>query len=120
MTARAPGAARVRYIGFRLRSDEPVSRQGLIAAIRRTGRRIDAEGFEAAEPWLTRYDGELGIVRCHHTHVDVTRAILDALDVAPADDHETSVSVQTLATSGTIRSLTDKTLKGLRDTGRRR
>lgn len=120
MTARAPDAPRVRYIGFRLEADVPVSRNAFIDAIRDTGRAVNPEGFEAANPWLTRYDGKLGILRCHHTHVDEARALLGAIATVQGPDGAVDVQVTTLATSGTIRTLTDKALRDLKDKGKRR
>lgn len=116
--ARSAGDPRVRYIGFRLHTERPVDRKALIEAIRRTGRRF--EGAEAAAPWLTRYDGTLGVVRCIHAGVAVTRKILDAIEEVPVDGASVPVRVETLATSGTIRTLTEGPLKELKDTGKRR
>ena len=116
--ARSAGDPKVRYIGFRLTSARPVSRRALIEAIRRAG--SDHPRAAAAEPWLTRFDGSLGIVRCHHPGADATRTLLAGLAVVDEGGDEVPVSIETLQTAGTIRSLAEGRLKALQDTGRRR
>lgn len=119
--ARAPGEPRVRYIGFRLDAapdaSARVDRRSLIEALRRAGR--DLEGYDAAQPWLTRFDGRLGIVRSTHTGTDTVRTLLARVDRIQVEGKEVPVKIEPLATSGTIRTLTDGPLKGLTDTGRR-
>lgn len=118
--ARRAGDPKVRYIGFRMASDRAVPRQALIAAIKRTGRALDRDAFESAEPWLTRYDGQRGIVRCHHHGADFTRTLLNAVEKVRIDDDEVPVDLETVGTSGTIRALVTKHLPDLEDLGRRR
>lgn len=103
--ARQAGDPRVRYIGFKIAQDG-VSRNRIIEEIRRTGRALDPKAFEAASPWLTRYDGTHGIVRCTHTGVATTRRILETIRLDEG-------RIETVGTSGTIRGLVSKHLPEL-------
>ena len=54
--------------------------------------------------YLTRFDGEKGIVRCNHIEKENTIKILKS--IRKISSHE--VEIETLGTSGTIKSLVRK------------
>lgn len=112
--ARGPGDPRVRYIAVRVQGNESLSRRGLIDAIRATGRRVQGEDFEQETGiWLTRYKHDQAIIRCHHTHTQSVRALLEQVENDTAGD---PLSLTPIATSGTIRALTEKHVPGLKET----
>jgi RNase P/RNase MRP subunit POP5 len=54
--------------------------------------------------YLTRFDGEKGIVCCSHIEKENTIRLLKSIDVISSQN----VTVETLGTSGTIKSLIKK------------
>ena len=54
--------------------------------------------------FLIRFDGEKGIIRCKHTEKDNTINLLTSIKQVSSNN----VSVKTLGTSGTIKSLIRK------------
>lgn len=103
---------RYRYVAFRLRSDAEArpSRNAMISAIQGTA---DEQGLRDAEPWLTRFNGEHGILRCLRGHEKDAVRLLRSIDTIP-DEETVRVRVETLSTSGTIASLQRKVLRGVR------
>lgn len=100
---------RYRYIAFRVHADTRPDRDTIIQAIQRTA---DRHGLRAAEPWLTRFNGEYGILRCLRGHQKDATRLLEAIDTV--GDEETAVRVEPLSTSGTIASLQRKVLRHVR------
>lgn len=58
--------------------------------------------------YLTRFDGEKGIVRCSHVEKENTIRLLKSIDVISNQN----VTVETLGTSGTIKALIRKHMSG--------
>ena len=93
---------RRRYLIFSARSPVPLSAEDLREALRETMRSLFGEralalsGFE-----LVLYDAAkgLGVVRCHHTHVDAARAAL----AMTTSVRGLSVALTTLRVTGTLR-----------------
>jgi len=54
--------------------------------------------------YLTRFDGEKGIVRCSHVEKENTIRLLKSIDMISNQN----VTVETLGTSGTIKALIRK------------
>lgn len=105
-----PDIARARYVAFRVQAKRGLGRPAVIAAIRAAARRLGPEA-EAAKPWLTRFDGSRGILRCEHTGKEAAIAVLRA--VRDVDGLE--VHVETVGTSGTIAGCVRKFLPDLED-----
>lgn len=118
--ARRAGDDKVRYVAFRVEVDQDVPRQAMIQAIQQAGRHLDAEGFDAADVWLTRFDGARGIVRCRHRGAAFTRELLGGLDHISIAKIDVPVRVETVGTSGTIRAVVQRHLPDLEDQGQRR
>jgi len=58
--------------------------------------------------YLTRFDGEKGIVRCSHVEKENTIRLLKSIDIISNQN----VTVETLGTSGTIKALIRKHMSG--------
>ncbi len=58
--------------------------------------------------YLTRFDGEKGIVRCSHVEKENTIRLLKSIDRISNQN----VTVETLGTSGTIKALIRKHMSG--------
>lgn len=110
---RAPGGPRVRYMALRVNSAPGLQRRGLIQAIRETGRNLHGEDFEEQSGiWLTRYKAPDAIVRCHHTHQETVREVLEAVRSDPAGEE---LRLEPIATSGTIRTLVTRHVPRLKE-----
>ena len=57
--------------------------------------------------YVVRFDGEKGIVKCNHTEKDNTIDLLRSIDEISLK----KVKIETLGTSGTIKSLNKKHMK---------
>lgn len=90
---------RFRYILFRLETAGPAPDRA--ALIRELQRRLPAD----EEPWLTRYDGELGVLRVLRGTETAAREHLAATKGGP-------LAFTPLLTSGTIASLERQKLRG--------
>jgi len=93
---------RQRYVAFRVRSRQPLSRAEIGEAIRRA-----VAPPEAARPTLILWRDGLGLVKCAHTAKEATIALLRSLDTAAG----APITVETLGTSGTIRRARAKYLE---------
>lgn len=98
---------RYRYIAFQVHADERPDRERMIRAIQQTADRHD---LRPIEPWLTRFNGEYGILRCLRGGEQAARRLLDAIHEVDG----TAVRVEPLSTSGTIASLQRKVLRDVR------
>lgn len=58
--------------------------------------------------YLTRFKNNIGIVRCYHTEKERTITLLTSITSV----HQNEVTIETIGTSGTIRSLIRKHLDG--------
>ncbi len=112
--ARTPGEPRVRYIAFRVDGDPSLSRRELIDVIKSAGQQEQSPSFEQESGvWLTRFKGNQALVRCHHTHQDIMRQVLERIDQDPKGR---PLRLTPLATSGTIRKLVEDHVPGLKET----
>ncbi len=90
---------RNRYILFQLGTCEHISRKDMIRGIRDSFRDAPVE-----PPWLMRFNGRFGIVRCSHLLKDDTvRSMSGEMTL-----NGTAVNVETHLTSGTIKALLSK------------
>ncbi len=116
--ARSPGEPRIRYIAMRVDGDPALTRRDLIEAIKATGRPEHGAGFEKETGvWLTRYKEKQAIVRCHHTHQETVRSVLEQVKT---DGHDKPLALTPLATSGTIRTLVEKHVPALKESAMER
>jgi RNase P/RNase MRP subunit POP5 len=116
--ARSPGEPRVRYIALRIKGEGTLTRRGLIDTLRNTGQKLHGSGFEQESGlWLTRFDQDAAIVRCHHTHQDPVRQLLEQVRHDPKGG---PLQLEPIATSGTIRTLVEKHVPHLKEDPRRR
>lgn len=102
---------RYRYIAFRVhaKQDARPDREAMIHAIQRTA---DRHSMRQAEPWLTRFNGEYGILRCLRGHESAAARLLEAISAVGDDD--APVRVEPLSTSGTIAGLKRTVLRHVR------
>jgi len=81
-----------------------IDRQDVISALRSQCKaRFDTDCKELGI-YLTRFDGEQGIVRCKHTEKDRAIQLLTSINIIASQ----KVEIETLGTSGTIKSLVKK------------
>jgi RNase P/RNase MRP subunit POP5 len=83
----------------------------MIQAIQRAA---EASGATACEPWLTRFNGEHGILRVLRGTEDQGIRLLTGVGTVTTDAGQAAVAITTLSTSGTIASLQRKALRGIR------
>lgn len=95
-----------RYVALRLAGPQPPSRRALQNALLGRARREGVADEDA--PQLTRYEWPHAIVRVDHTHLDHARQWLPRVDFAVHDGQKVPLHVQTLLSSGTIKTLTDR------------
>lgn len=102
---------RYRYVAFRLHSQGETwpDREAMIRAIQDTTERLE---MRDAEPWLTRFNGEYGILRCLRGHEKAAARLLEAITAVGPED--TPVRVEPLSTSGTIAGLNRTVLRHVR------
>ena len=88
-----------RYIAFRIDAPRQISRKEFIGAMRQAV--TDGEQWERMKPWLTVFEGNCGILRCHYLSKNEAIQFLESIrhigrDMVP-------VSIKTLCTSGSIK-----------------
>lgn len=76
----------------------------MINVIRNKCRSIFNKECKELGIYLTRFDGEKGIVKCKHTEKEHTIDLLNSIDKISSN----KVEIQTLGTSGTIKALEKK------------
>jgi RNase P/RNase MRP subunit POP5 len=98
---------RPRYILFTIDSDEelfPIPRHLMISTLRSYCHNHFSCSLKEKNLFLTRFNGKKGIVRCEHT--DKQETIILLTSIRQIDTKK--VTVKTIATSGTIKSLVKK------------
>ncbi len=103
---------RRRYIGFEINSKQTFSfsRSEVIVAIKKKCKVLFDKECKDLGIYLTRFDGMQGIVRCNLLEKDHTIKLLTSIDSVS----QVEIDVQTLATSGTIKSLIKKHMPSLK------
>jgi len=98
---------RPRYILFSITADTtvlPIQRHEMIAALKSYCQLLFGCSVKNKNIFLTRFNGVNGIVRCQHTEKQHTIRLLQSIQTI---NHK-PVQIQTIATSGTIKSLIQK------------
>lgn len=98
---------RQRYIGFQITTkakQQPIDRSIMIATLRKQCQYLFNMECTTLGMYLTKFDGEQGIVRCNHREKDRTIQVL--ISISEIASHQ--VTIETLGTSGTIKSLMKK------------
>lgn len=100
---------RHRYIGFIIRgSDRIFEREEVKRAIIKRSSEIFGDRLRETGLRLTRFNGREGIVHCYHLFKDEVINLLLSIERIGRD----RVSIETLGTSGTIKSLNKKFFGG--------
>lgn len=95
-----------RYVAFRLDGERPISRRALGNALKG---RFRKDGWTDEElPQLTRFEWPHAIIKVHHHRLDDARAGLPKMDWAIENAAKVAFTVETLSSSGTIKTLTDR------------
>jgi len=76
----------------------------MINTIRKNSEKICKKNFKEMGLFLVRFNGLQGIVRCKHTEKENTIALLKKTDKIKDE----KVTIETIATSGTIKALIKK------------
>ncbi|MBN2065581.1 MAG: Rpp14/Pop5 family protein [Candidatus Thermoplasmatota archaeon] len=98
---------RQRYIGFQINiqtKQPPIDRSTMIATLRQQCRRQFNTDCKMLGIYLTKFNGKQGIVRCSHREKDRTIQMLTSISKIASY----TVAIETLGTSGTIKSLMKK------------
>lgn len=97
---------RRRYIGFEIKTDKDKTflKEDIIENIRKKSERIYNKNFKEMGLFLVRFNGMQGIVRCKHTEKENTIALLKKMDKI----NDEKITINTIATSGTIKALIKK------------
>ena len=101
---------RNRYIAFIIHSDDSsvFTRHEMIDEIKKHCRTKFHNSCKTYGFFLTRFQINKGILRCFHTEKDRAISLLTSIQKI----NKTSVNIETIASSGTIRSLIRKHLDG--------
>ncbi len=95
-----------RYVAFRLDGSTPIGRRALGNALKG---RFRKNGWPDEElPQLTRFEWPHAIIKVHHHRLADAREGLPKMDWAIENDAKVSLTVETLSSSGTIKTLTDR------------
>lgn len=98
---------RPRYILFSISLDDtssPISRYDMIASLRAFCMQLFHCSLKEKKLYLTRFNGKQGILRCKHTEKESAISLLQSIDRI----NDRSVTIKTIATSGTIKTLLKK------------
>lgn len=98
---------RPRYILFKINTNEsvlPIQRKEMIMTLRLYCNNLYDRSLKEKKIYLTRFNGEKGIVRCKHTEKRSTIMLLRS--ITQIGTH--LVTIDTIATSGTIKTLIQK------------
>ncbi|MCK4415653.1 MAG: hypothetical protein KAU84_00725 [Thermoplasmatales archaeon] len=97
---------RRRYVGFDILYTKKslIDKSEIILELRKQCRTLFDKDCRDMGIYLIRFDGEKGIVRCNHIEKDNTIKLLRSIK----DIGTKKVSIETLGTSGTIKSLIKK------------
>jgi len=97
---------RRRYVGFTIKKDTkvPILKKDIINEIRENSEKVCKKKFREMSLFLIRFNGMQGIVRCKHTEKENTIKLLKKID----EIKDEKVVIDTIATSGTIKSLIKK------------
>jgi len=98
---------RQRYIGFRIVSStkkSPIERSEMISEMRQQCKHLFDTDCKALGIYLTRFDGKQGVVKCNHIEKERTIELLTSFSKIAS--HE--IEIETVGTSGTIKSLVKK------------
>lgn len=106
---------RTRYVAFAVESAASPDRAAFIAAVREASEARGPGFAERVKPWLTRFDGRVGILRCAHTGKEDAIRLLESLRAVNAGGRRVEVRVRTLGTSGTIAGCLRKWVPELRE-----
>ena len=101
---------RRRYIGFEiscLSKDVHVEKTEVIHEIRKQCRNLFKKDCNNMGIYLIRFNGEQGIVKCNHVEKENTIKLLKSIKQISSK----KVEIETLGTSGTIKSLIKKHMK---------
>ena len=100
---------RRRYIGFKVKSLKEVffTKKQIIEEIQKKCPLFFEKNCKEAGIYLIRYNDEKGIVRCKHTDKETTIRLLKSINKVS----NKKVTIETLGTSGTIKSLVRKHIK---------
>jgi RNase P/RNase MRP subunit POP5 len=104
------GPRRHRYISFHITANEHIpsfSPSDILFALRKQSVELFSIDIKALGFWLVRFDGTIGIAKCRLKEKDRTKQLLVSLKKI----RSTPVTITTSATSGTIRSLTQRSQK---------
>lgn len=110
ITIDKPTHHRYRYIAFSIHQGTmatPLTRNEIITALRSECKLLFRQPCSTYGIFLTRFDGNTGIVRCYHLEKSRTIQMLSSI----TNIEHTPVTLKTLGTSGTIRALIKKYLK---------
>lgn len=99
------GRPRPRYIALRIQGATPISRKAFQNALK--GRARHEEIPDTAVK-LTRYEWPHAVVWCDHRWAPQVRAMLPNMTWAVEAAQKVPVAVETLGTSGTIKTLTTR------------
>ena len=99
---------RRRYIGFKIKfQDEKVDhveKPDMISKIREQSLTLFDKNCNSMGVYLIRFNGEQGIVKCNHIEKENTIKLLKSINEISSN----IVEIETLGTSGTIKSLIKK------------
>ena len=97
---------RRRYIGFEVKSLKDVcfTKKQIIEEIQKKCPFFFEKDFKEAGIYLIKYNDEKGIVRCKHTDKETTIKLLKSINKIS----NKKVTIETIGTSGTIKSLVRK------------
>jgi RNase P/RNase MRP subunit POP5 len=98
---------RRRYIAFRI-ANGVITKKDFIHNLRNAFLEVGESFYREANPWLIKFDGKKGILRCNHKLKDRVIEVLNSMKFFIQDREQLSIKVETIGTSGTIKKCTHK------------
>ena len=97
---------RRRYIGFIIKSNKPfnITKEDVISELRKQCKSLFKKDCRELGVYLIKFNNYKGIVRCKHTEKDNTINLLKSIKSISSN----KLDIETLGTSGTIKSLIKK------------
>jgi RNase P/RNase MRP subunit POP5 len=95
---------RKRYIAFKIiQKNGQIAKEDFIQLVRNAFLKEGKDFYREARPWMIRFEGTKGILRCDHKTKDKAIELLNRMKFCNHDRADSSLRVETVGTSGTIK-----------------
>jgi RNase P/RNase MRP subunit POP5 len=101
---------RRRYIVFKVTGEErdKLGFDNLVWSVKKSFDEAGGGILEKARPWIIRFDGENGILRCSHLVKKEAISVMNSTVLYSKGNKKIDAKIKTVGTSGTIKRATTK------------